>query len=98
MDLTLRVPHVAPKLREALCVVAHEWSMATRPTTRRLALREASGLLTALTILSLADDVAMVPGIANREGLPDGAVRAAARFAGEHFREVLGLDDTDELD
>lgn len=104
LDLTLRVEHAAPVVRQALCEAAYEWQeyknqrLPRQPTKSRAALERANGLLMALRIMDMANDVVMVPGIANRERLPPGAVRAAAGLCGNDFRVILGLDDADPLD
>lgn len=104
LDFTVTVSHAVPVVRQALCEAAHEWREYTNarsprhPTKSRAALERANGLLMALRIMDMANDVVMVPGIANRETLPEGAVRAAARLCGNDFRVILGLDDADPLD
>ncbi len=94
--ITMRVPHAAPYVREALCWAACEWQTASKPTTKRQAYERATALLQALRILMAADDVPPVPGIANRHQLPVGAVRAALKLAQGDGHEILGLADDDD--
>ena len=100
-ELTVRVTHAVPYIRKALCREAHKWQAmkkSRQPAKSAAARERAQGILEALRILALALDVPPVPGIADRETLPAGAVRAAAMLCANDFREVLGLDDEDPLD
>lgn len=98
MGMMVSYSHAVPYIRRLLCMGAYRGESAERLRDKRDGLAEARGLGRALEILRISNDGKrlMVPGIAEEDTLPPGAVDAARRLLGRDADALLGLENMEE--